>query len=59
MFDAPGKYVPAYEGFCATAVAQGMKLESDPKLFTVLHNGRAYLFSNTEAKAMFDGTSAA
>ena len=58
MFDAPGKYVPAYEGFCATAGAPGMKLESDPKLFTV-HNGRAYLFSNTEAKAMFDGTSAA
>ena len=54
MFDAaPVKYVPAYDGLCATAVAQGMKLPSDPTLFTI-HNGRAYLFSAAEAKAMFD-----
>jgi YHS domain-containing protein len=54
MFDAdPAKYVPAYDGLCATAVAQGMKLASDPKLFAV-HNGRAYLFSNAEAKTMFE-----
>ena len=54
MFDAePAKYLPAYEGYCATAVAQGMKLESDPQLFTV-HDGRTYLFSNAEAKTMFD-----
>jgi YHS domain-containing protein len=54
MFDKePAKYLPAYNGVCATAVAQGMKLASDPKLFTI-HNGRAYLFSNAEAKAMFD-----
>lgn len=54
MFDAePDKYVPAYNGWCATAIAQGMKLESDPTLFTV-HDGRAYLFSNAEAKGMFD-----
>jgi YHS domain-containing protein len=54
MFDkAPAKYLPAYDGLCATAVAQGMRLQSDPRLFTV-HNGRAYLFSNAEAKAMFD-----
>jgi len=45
--------VPAYDGLCATAVAQGMKLLSDPTLFTI-HNGRAYLFSAAEAKAMFD-----
>lgn len=54
IFDAaPAKYLPAYEGLCATGVAQGMKLQSDPKLFTV-HNGRTYLFSNAEAKAMFE-----
>lgn len=54
MFDAaPAKYLPAYEGLCATAVAQGMKLQSDPKLFAV-HNGRTYLFSNAEAKTMFE-----
>ncbi|MGE0464717.1 MAG: YHS domain-containing (seleno)protein [Vicinamibacterales bacterium] len=54
MFDAaPDKYVPAYDGWCATAVAQNMKLASDPALFTI-HNGRAYLFSDAGAKAMFD-----
>jgi len=54
MFDsAPEKYLPAYDGWCATAVARGMKVASDPTLFSVT-NGRAYLFSNAEAKAMFD-----
>jgi YHS domain-containing protein len=54
MFDAaPDTYVPAYDGWCATAVAQGTKLKSDPTLYTV-HDGRAYLFSNKAAKAMFD-----
>jgi len=53
MFDqAPAKYLPAYDGLCATGVSMGMKLESDPKLFT-LHNGRTYLFSDANAKAMF------
>ncbi len=54
MFDkAPAKYVPAYDGLCATAVAMGTKLESDPKLF-VVHDGRTYLFSNAVAKATFE-----
>ncbi|MEW6320521.1 MAG: YHS domain-containing (seleno)protein [Acidobacteriota bacterium] len=54
MFDAsPDKYVPAYDGWCATAVAMNMKLASDPTLFTI-HNGKAYLFSDAKAKAMFD-----
>jgi YHS domain-containing protein len=54
MFDAsPAKYVPAYDGLCATGVAMNMKLESDPELF-VVHNGRAYLFSDAKAKAMFE-----
>lgn len=54
MFDSsPAKYVPAYDGLCATGVAMGMKLESDPTLF-VVHNGRAYLFSDAKAKAMFE-----
>ncbi len=54
MFDAaPEKYLPAYDGYCATAVAQGVKLTSDPRIF-VVHNGRTYLFSNAAAKAMFE-----
>jgi YHS domain-containing protein len=54
MFDAaPAKYVPAYDGLCATAVAQGMKMQSDPQLFAI-HNGRAYLFSSAGAKSEFE-----
>jgi YHS domain-containing protein len=54
MFDAaPARYQPAYDGLCATGVAMGMKLESDPTQF-VVHNGRAYLFSDAKAKAMFE-----
>lgn len=50
---APGKYLPAYDGICATGVAMGMKLQSNPQLFTV-HEGRTFLFSDAKAKAMFD-----
>ncbi len=54
MFDAdPGKYVVAYDGFCATAMAMGQKVASDPTLFSV-YQGKAYLFSNAAAKAAFD-----
>lgn len=54
MFEAePAKYVPAYNGYCATAMAQGKKLEANPKLFAV-KNGRTFLFSSREAKAMFE-----
>jgi YHS domain-containing protein len=58
MFDAnPEKYLVAYDGWCATGVAQGMKLASDPKLFT-LHEGRTYLFSDASAKEMFQADKA-
>lgn len=54
MFDqAPAKYVPAYDGLCAIGVSMGMKLPADPELFSV-HDGRTYLFSDAEAKAMFE-----
>lgn len=54
MFDAePSKYLPKYDGLCATAVAMGQKMESDPGLFSV-YEGATYLFSNKEAKEMFD-----
>lgn len=59
MFDkAPAKYAPAYKGYCAAAVAKGMKLKANPELFTV-EGGRTYLFSTPEAKAMFDRDKAA
>ncbi len=58
MFDKmPEKYTPAYQGYCATAVAKGMKLKSDPKLF-VVENGKTYLFSTEQAKKMFEADKA-
>lgn len=40
---SPGKYAPAYGGWCATAMAEGKKVEVDPKNFKVT-DGRLYLF---------------
>ncbi|MCC6546692.1 redoxin domain-containing protein [Candidatus Sumerlaeota bacterium] len=43
----PGKYVPAYGGWCATGVAHGVKKQIDPTLFKVT-DGRTYLFYKGE-----------
>lgn len=51
--DDPAKFIVKYEGWCATAVALGQKLKSDPKLFTV-HDGKIYVFSSGDAKSAFD-----
>ena len=40
---SPEKYVPAYGGWCATAMAKGEKVEIDPTNFKVT-NGRLFLF---------------
>lgn len=37
------KYTPAYEGWCATAMAAGYKYEIDPKNFKITDN-RLFLF---------------
>lgn len=39
----PARYVPAYGGWCATAMAKGEKVEIDPKTFKVT-NGCVFLF---------------
>jgi peroxiredoxin Q/BCP len=41
--DNPGKYLPTYGGWCATAMAKGEKVEIDPVNFKVT-NGRLFLF---------------
>ena len=41
----PSKYAPAYGGWCATAMAEGKKVEIDPKSFKIT-NGRLFLFYN-------------
>jgi YHS domain-containing protein len=51
--DAPAKYTIAYDGYCATAVAEGIKVHSDPTQFTV-RDGVSYLFYNADAKKLFD-----
>ena len=43
MFEAnPGKYVPAYGGWCAYGVAVGKKFVSDPEAWKIV-NGTLYL----------------
>lgn len=49
----PAKFMVGYDSWCATAMAMGQKVKSDPTLFTV-HGGVTYLFSNLEAKQAFD-----
>lgn len=39
----PEKYAPAYGGWCATAMAEGRKVEIDPANFKIT-NGRLFLF---------------
>ncbi len=54
MFDAnPAMFPVAFDGYCATGVAMGKKLESNPEIF-VVRDGTTYLFSNAEAKAAFE-----
>ncbi len=54
MFDkSPDQYRVAYHGYCATGVAMGKKIASNPETFSV-QKGVTYLFSSAEAKAMFD-----
>jgi YHS domain-containing protein len=42
---APQKYVPAYGGWCAYAMADGEEVEIDPQTFKVI-DGKTYLFYN-------------
>ena len=54
MFEkSPDKFRVAYHGYCATGVAMGKKIASNPEIFTV-NKDVTYLFSSAEAKAMFD-----
>ncbi len=43
--EEPAKYLPTYGGWCATAMAEGKKVEIDPKTFKVT-DGRLFLFYN-------------
>ena len=41
----PTKYLPAYGGWCAYAMANGDKVKIDPETFKII-NGKLYLFYN-------------
>ncbi len=46
LFDKnPSKYLPAYGGWCAFAMANGEKVKIDPETFKVM-DGKLYLFYN-------------
>jgi len=54
MFEKdPSKFLPSYDGYCATAMSMGKEVKSDPKIFS-LYKGHTYLFSTEKAKEMFD-----
>ncbi|MDP2366467.1 MAG: YHS domain-containing (seleno)protein [Ignavibacteria bacterium] len=54
MFDAdPKKYLPKYNGYCATGIAMGEKIVSDHQYYSI-YDGSTYLFSNKMAKETFD-----
>src|SRR3989338_758508 len=45
----PERYLPKYDGWCATSMASGKKISSRPTLFDV-ENGKLYLFSKLTAQ---------
>jgi YHS domain-containing protein len=49
----PDKFAVKYDGWCATGLAKGKEITSDPKVFTV-YEGNIYLFSSPKAKKMFE-----
>ncbi|MFO0601103.1 MAG: YHS domain-containing (seleno)protein [Myxococcaceae bacterium] len=56
VFDAePKKFTNAiqYQAWCATGLAMGKKIATDPALFSVL-DGKVYFFSSKGAKDTFD-----
>ena len=53
MFEAdPAKYLPQYGGFCAFGLANGVKVDADPELWTVA-DGRLFLNLAPPVQARF------
>ncbi len=52
-FDAnPGKYIPAYGGYCAFGVSVGKKFHGDPEVWRVV-DGRLYLNLDAQIQDMW------
>jgi YHS domain-containing protein len=50
---SPSKYAPAYGGYCAYAVANGVTAKGDPRLWKIV-NGRLYLNLNKAAQSRWN-----
>ena len=48
----PKAFAPQYGGYCAYGIAQGQKIETDPKVFTI-SNGRLYFNNSSSAKSLW------
>ena len=48
----PAKYVPAFNGFCTTAVSEGIKADIDPHAYVIDH-GKLNVFFSDEAREHF------
>ncbi|MGB0497455.1 MAG: YHS domain-containing (seleno)protein [Rubricella sp.] len=49
----PGRYAPAYGGYCAWAAAQGYLAPIDPDAFTI-HEGRLYLNASLDVRRRWE-----
>ncbi len=45
----PEKYLPQFAGLCSGGMVKGMKVESNPEIWSVV-NGKLYLFSSLRAR---------
>jgi YHS domain-containing protein len=50
---SPGKYAPAFGGYCAYAVANGVTAKGDPKIWKIV-GGRLYLNLNKAAQSRWN-----
>jgi YHS domain-containing protein len=50
---SPAKYAPAFGGYCAYAVANGVTAKGDPKLWKIV-NGKLYFNLNKQAQSRWN-----
>lgn len=49
----PGRFVPAYGGFCAYSIGAGYPATANPNIFA-LHDGQLYFFYDKAARAVWE-----
>jgi len=49
----PGRFLPAYGGFCAYSIAKGYPVTADPRTF-VMEGGTLYLFFDKAVQALWE-----